>query len=100
VHSRNTYAPTLTCVAVTTSGAAALRAAKPQAATPDSWATVLVLAALRARLRGEQALWSDWEVRAALSIKPLFQTITWHPSERRCHETGDFLPRVLQIMHM
>lgn len=44
------------------SGVAALRAAKPQAAGADAWATVLALAALRSRLRSEQALWSDWEV--------------------------------------
>jgi hypothetical protein len=57
----------LPCVTVVTDeppGVATLRAAKPgAAATPDAWATVLALAALRARLRGEQALWSDWEVR-------------------------------------
>lgn len=39
--------------AVSAPGAAALRAAKPEAATADAWATVLALAALRARLHSE-----------------------------------------------
>jgi hypothetical protein len=34
---------------------------------PDAWATVLALAALRARLRGEQALWADWEVGVSVA---------------------------------
>ena len=44
-----------------------LRGARPGSVPPDAWATVLALAALRARLRGEQALWADWEVGAPVA---------------------------------
>lgn len=44
--------------------AAYLRDDKPsEAIGADAWATVLVLALLRARLRQQQALRGDWEVR-------------------------------------
>ena len=43
-----------------------MRAAQPDGTTPDAWATVLTLAALRSRLRGEQGVWSGWVVRMRL----------------------------------
>lgn len=44
-----------------------LRSARPSSVLPDAWATVLTLAALRGRLRREQALWADWEVGVSVA---------------------------------